>query len=228
MIDFAGWLMPVQYSGIVDEHHTVRQAAGLFDLGHMGQVVVDGPDALEYLQYITTNDVSRLGPGDAQYSMMLYPHGGVIDDIIVYRRPSESGYFVVINAANIDKDVSWMLDQATNRDDLSVHVRRVSDEFGMIALQGPKAEEIMRDISSVRLDDMDSFSCRNTTVAGIECLAARTGYTGEDGWEFYCPIADVGALWDSIMEAGSDHGNQADRSRSAGYITSRSANAALR
>ena len=208
MIDFAGWLMPVQYTGIVDEHNAVRSAAGLFDLGHMGQVIVEGPDALAYLQYITTNDVSRLGPGDAQYSMMLYPHGGVVDDIIVYRQPSGSGYFVVINAANMDKDVSWMIEHAEVRDDLDVTVDHVSDDYGMVALQGPNAVAIAGQISAVDLSDMEAFSMRETEVAGVPCLAARTGYTGEDGWEFYCPIDRAGELWDALMEAGKSQGIQ--------------------
>lgn len=208
MIDFSGWYMPVQYTGIVDEHHAVRNAAGLFDLGHMGQVEVGGPDALEYLQYVTTNDVSKLAPGDAQYSMLLYPHGGVVDDIIVYRRPSGPGYFVVINAANIDKDVSWLLDQAEARSDLDVNIDHVSDDYGMIALQGPNAEAIISGLSSVDLSDMDAFSCRETTVAGVDCLAARTGYTGEDGWEFYCPVEKTVELWNAILDAGKDHGIQ--------------------
>ncbi len=206
MIDFAGWYMPVQYSGIVDEHNTVRSAAGLFDLGHMGQVDVLGPDALEYLQYLTTNDVARLAPGDAQYSMMLYADGGVVDDIIVYRRPTGPGYFVVINAANIDRDVTWMLDLARKRSDLDVQINHVSDEYGMIALQGPNSVEIVAGLSSVDLSDMEQFSMRESSVAGIPCLAARTGYTGEDGWEFYCPIDQVVELWDAIVDAGADYG----------------------
>ncbi len=208
MIDFSGWYMPVQYTGIVDEHNAVRNAAGLFDLGHMGQVDVDGPDALAYLQYMTTNDVSKLAPGDAQYSMLLYPNGGVVDDIIVYRRPTGPGYFVVINAANIDKDVSWLLEHAEARDDLDVSVKHVSDDYGMIAIQGPHAEAIVEELSSVDLADMSAFSCRDTTVAGVASLAARTGYTGEDGWEFYCPIDDTLALWNALLEAGEPHGLQ--------------------
>jgi aminomethyltransferase len=206
MVDFAGWYMPVQYSGIVDEHNTVRRAAGLFDLGHMGQVIVDGPDALAYLQYVTTNDVARLAPGEAQYSMLLFPNGGVVDDIIVYRRPNNPGYFVVINAANMDKDVDWLQRQAGARNDLNVSVEHVSDRYGMVALQGPKAAEIVSGISTVSLDDMEAFSCRETELAGIPCLAGRTGYTGEDGWEFYCPIERVGELWDTLLAAGRDHG----------------------
>ena len=206
MIDFSGWYMPVQYTGIVDEHNTVRNAAGLFDLGHMGQVDVTGRDALAYLQYISTNDVSRLGPGDAQYSMMLYPNGGVVDDIIIYRRPTTPGYFVVINAANMDKDVSWMAEHAEALSDLDVRVDHVSDEYGMIALQGPNAEAIASALSSVDLADMNAFSCRETMIAGVPCLAGRTGYTGEDGWEFYCPIERTVELWDAILNAGAQHG----------------------
>jgi aminomethyltransferase len=208
MIDFTGWYMPVQYTGIVDEHNAVRKAAGLFDLGHMGQVDVTGPDALAFLQYISTNDVSRLGPGEAQYSMMLYPTGGVVDDIIIYRRPSGPGFFVVINAANIDKDVSWMQDQAAARIDLDVQIDHVSDEYGMIALQGPNAAEIIEGLSTVDLSDMDAFSCRETVIADVPCLAARTGYTGEDGWEFYCPIGQTVNLWDAILNEGVDNGLQ--------------------
>lgn len=206
MVDFAGWQMPIQYNSIIDEHKTVRSAAGLFDLGHMGQVDVTGPDALAYLQTISTNDASTLAPGDAQYSMMLYPDGGVVDDIIIYRRPTGAGYFVVINAGNHDKDVAWMTEQASARPDLDVTVKDVSDTIGMIALQGPNSEAIVDKISARDLSDQDYFSCREAEIAGIDCLAARTGYTGEDGWEFYCPIDRVGDLWDAILEAGQDQG----------------------
>lgn len=206
MIDFAGWYMPVQYTGIIDEHKNVRSAAGLFDLGHMGQVDVSGPDALAYLQYISTNDVSRLGPGDAQYSLMLYPHGGVVDDIIIYRRPQGDSFLVVINAANAAKDVAWMNEQRQKRDDLDVTIRDISDETGMIALQGPEAEAIVSGMCTVDITAMDYFSCRDTEIAGVPALAARTGYTGEDGWEFYCPIDRVGELWDALLSEGKSRG----------------------
>jgi aminomethyltransferase len=208
MVDFAGWYMPVQYTGIMDEHRAVRTAAGLFDLGHMGQVDVAGPDALEYLQYVATNDVARLAPGEAQYALLCYPDGGVIDDIIIYRRPDGVGYFVVINAANIDKDVAWLHEQAGKRSDLDVTIQNISAATGMIAIQGPKAAEIVAGVSSVDLSDQPYFSCRETTIAGIPCLAGRTGYTGEDGWEFYPAIEQVAALWDALLEAGKPHGLQ--------------------
>jgi len=208
MVDFAGWYMPVQYSGIMDEHRAVRSTAGLFDLGHMGQVAVSGPNAFTFLNYVGSNDVGTLAPGEAQYSLLLYPHGGVIDDIIIYRRPDGVGYFVVINAANMDKDVVWLTQQREKRSDLDVTVNHISDETGMIAIQGPKAVEIVGGISSVDLSDMQPFSCRETSISGIPCLAGRTGYTGEDGWEFYCPINQTGALWDALMQAGEPHGLQ--------------------
>jgi aminomethyltransferase len=208
MVDFAGWYMPVQYSGIIDEHRAVRNAAGLFDLGHMGQVDVSGPDALAYLQYVASNDVSLLGPGEAQYALLCYPDGGVIDDIIIYRKPSGVGFFVVINAGNKDKDVAWFHEQREKRSDLDVTVNHISDETGMIAIQGPKAAKIVSGLSSVDLSDMAGFSCRETEIAGIPCLAGRTGYTGEDGWEFYCPIERVGELWDTLLEAGKPDGLQ--------------------
>jgi aminomethyltransferase len=206
MVDFAGWYMPVQYAGVMAEHRTVRETAGLFDLGHMGQVDVSGPDALAFLNYVGSNDTSVLGPGEAHYSLLLYPDGGVIDDIIIYRRPSGVGYFVVINAANIPKDVDWLHTQRAKREDLDVTVENVSDRTGMIAIQGPNAAEIVAGLSSTDLADQPYFSCRETTIAGIECLAGRTGYTGEDGWEFYCDIDKVGELWDALMEAGAEHG----------------------
>lgn len=206
MVPFAGWYMPVQYSGILNEHRTVRTAAGLFDLGHMGQVRVTGPDALDYLQQITTNDVSVLQPGEAQYSMLPNPTGGVIDDIIVYRLADEPGYFVVINAANHDKDVAWMLQQRAALARLDVDVRDVSDELGMIAIQGPNALEIVGSVSDSPLGELKPFSCSAAIVAGIPVLAARTGYTGEDGFEFYVAQDATAALWDALMAAGEPLG----------------------
>lgn len=206
MVPFAGWYMPVQYSGILNEHRTVRTAAGLFDLGHMGQVRVTGPDALDYLQQITTNDVSVLQPGEAQYSMLPNPTGGVIDDIIVYRLQDEPGYFVVINAANHDKDVAWLKKQRAALQRLDVEVDDVSDELGMIAIQGPNALEIVAGITETPLAELKPFSCMSATVAGIPVLAARTGYTGEDGFEFYVPQESTAALWDALMAAGESLG----------------------
>jgi aminomethyltransferase len=208
MVDFAGWYMPVQYRGIIEEHRTVRSGAGLFDLGHMGQVDVSGPDALAFLNYVATNDASVLAPGEAQYTLLCYPDGGVVDDIIIYRRPGGVGYFVCINAANTDKDLAWLQEQREHRSDLDVTIRNLSPETGMVALQGPSSAEIVKPISSVDITDMKPFTMRETEIAGVPCLAGRTGYTGEDGWEFYCPIDRVGDLWDAIMTAGEAYNIQ--------------------
>jgi aminomethyltransferase len=206
LIPFAGWLMPVTYSGLIDEHRTVRSAAGLFDLGHMGQVRVTGADALPYLQLITTNDVSTLEPGGAQYSLLPNEHGGVIDDIIVYRLPDEPGYLVVVNAANHPKDVAWMQTQRSTRPHLEVNVDDVSESLGMIAIQGPKASEIVAGLTETDLSGLDPFHSLRASVASLPVLVARTGYTGEDGFEFYVPQEQTVALWDALIAAGTPHG----------------------
>ncbi len=202
MIPFAGWVMPVQYSGIIDEHRHVRAAAGIFDLGHMGQVDVSGPDALNFLQAVTTNDVAKLTPGQAQYSLLPNERGGVIDDILVYRRPNGDGYMVVINAANIAKDVEWLERQRAARSDLDVSVRNISDELGMIAVQGPRALAIVQRLTDVDLDAIPYYSWREGSVAGVPAMIARTGYTGEDGVELYPAIEHAGDVWDAAMVAG--------------------------
>jgi aminomethyltransferase len=200
--------MPVQYSGILDEHRAVRMAAGLFDLGHMGQVRVSGPDALAYLQHVTTNDVSTLAPGDAQYSLLPNAQGGVIDDIIIYRLPDEAAYLVVVNAANHDKDVAWLRDHRAQRGDLDVEVADVSDALGMVAIQGPRADAIVASLTESDLAHLGAFQCSRGDIAGIPALIARTGYTGEDGFEFYVPQEQTINLWDALMAAGRPLGLQ--------------------
>jgi aminomethyltransferase len=206
MIPFAGWLMPVSYTGILDEHRAVRSAAGLFDLGHMGQVSITGIDALPFLQFVTTNDVSVLEPGDAQYSMLPNPQGGVIDDIIVYRNPDNPEYFVVVNASNRDKDVTWLKEQRALRPGFDVDVRDVSEEFGMIAIQGPHADHIVSALTHDDLQRLGAFHWMRAKVAGIPVSVARTGYTGEDGFEFYVPHARTGELWDALIDGGQSSG----------------------
>lgn len=206
MIPFAGWIMPVQYAGIINEHRTVRSSAGLFDLGHMGQVDIGGRDATAFLQYVTTNDVAALEPGKAQYSLLPNESGGVVDDIIVYRRPDGAGFMVCINAVNRDKDVAWMQRWRSHRSDLDVTVRDISDETGMIAIQGPRAAAITQRIADRNLVGEDYFSWTEAVLAGVRLMAARTGYTGEDGFEFFTRIEDIGRLWDALMEAGQGEG----------------------
>ncbi len=206
MVPFAGWSMPVQYAGILKEHRVVRSAAGLFDLGHMGQVKISGRDSLPFLQSVTTNDVSVLAPGEAQYSLLPNPNGGAIDDIIIYRYDVDDGYMVVINASNVDKDVSWLRQQRTERSDLDVSVEDISDSLGMIAIQGTRAEAIVQKLTQTDLSPLGTFSWTDVAIAGIPTKIARTGYTGEDGFEFYPAIDQVGKLWDTLLAAGADDG----------------------
>jgi aminomethyltransferase len=206
MVPFAGWEMPVQYAGILAEHRAVRGAAGLFDLGHMGQVDVSGPDALSFLQFVTTNDVSTLEPGDAQYSMLPNELGGVIDDIIVYRRPDRGGYMVVINAANHDKDLAWFTKQREQRPDLSFDLRDISRETGMIAIQGPRACGIVSRLTNIGLDAVGDFQWAAGEIAGVAAMIARTGYTGEDGFEIYTEAVQIGQVWDALLAVGVSEG----------------------
>ncbi len=208
MIPFAGWEMPVQYRGIIAEHKAVRSSAGLFDLGHMGQVEVAGPDSLTFLQWIASNDVAQLQPGDAQYALLTNETGGVIDDIIIYREPAADSYMVVVNASNKDKDVDWMHQVRSQRNDLDVAVSDISDSLGMVAIQGPLAESIVEPLSADDLSELPGFSLIATSVAEIPVKLARTGYTGEDGFEIYPPIDQVGDLWDALMKQGASSGIQ--------------------
>lgn len=208
LVPFAGYEMPVQYTGIIAEHNAVRNQAGLFDIGHMGQVTVDGPGALAYLQYLTPNDVSKLSPGQAHYSMLPNHQGGLLDDILIYRNPEGDGYFVVINAANRHKDVAWMNTVREERSDLEVTVRDVSDEVGMIAIQGPNAATITQSITVEDLSTLEYYYWRAATVAGVPLMIGRTGYTGEDGFELFPPTGSTGTIWDALMEAGKAHGLQ--------------------
>ncbi len=203
IVPFAGWSMPVQYEGILAEHRRVRTSAGLFDLGHMGQVEFTGPDALAFLQYTTTSDVGALEPGQARYGMIPNETGGVVDDIFVYRFPEgRGGYFVVVNASNKDKDVAWWRKQAEARSDLDVTIRDLSDELGMIAIQGPKADDIVARLTDLPIAEIPYFTLNLGKVAGIDTYVARTGYTGEDGFELMASNDDIAVIWDALLEAG--------------------------
>ncbi len=200
LVEFAGWEMPVQYEGIMAEHAMVRERAGLFDVSHMGQVEVRGPRALERLQWVTANDVSLLADGRAQYSLLLAPDGGIVDDIIIYRQQADR-FLVCVNASNREADVAHMREHCAGAD----LVDR-SDEFALLALQGPRATEVLGELTDTELSEVSSFAFVDATVAGVSCLAARTGYTGEDGWELYCSAASGPALWAAILDAGRDQG----------------------
>jgi len=201
MVDFAGWEMPVQYRGVIEEHRAVRSRAGLFDVSHMGEIEVRGAGAAEFCQRLTANDVSRMKPFQAQYNLLLNRRGGIIDDVIFYRL-EENIFFICVNAANSDKDFSWLREQAAG----TVEVENVSAEYVQLALQGPRAEKILQPLTAVPLAALKSFYFAFADVASIRCLIARTGYTGEAGFELYCH-GDAGpALWRALLDAGLPEG----------------------
>ncbi|MEW6064438.1 MAG: glycine cleavage system aminomethyltransferase GcvT [Bacillota bacterium] len=197
MVEFGGWLMPVQYEGILKEHQAVRSAAGLFDVSHMGEIRISGQGARDFLQKLVTNDVSRLKPGCALYSPMCNPQGGTIDDLLVYQLEDDQ-YLLVVNAANIQKDYDWVKSQAAS----SVIIENVSEKTCQLALQGPAAQRILQKITAIDLRDIKYFCFVYGRVEGVECLVSRTGYTGEDGFELYFPAEHAEALWQAILAAG--------------------------
>lgn len=202
MVDFAGWDMPVQYRSILEEHKAVRQRAGLFDVSHMGEADVKGPEALKFLQHLVTNDCSKLFPGRVLYTVMCYPHGGVVDDLLVYMRGPDD-YFLCINAGNIDKDIAWMQEQAQG---FACTVTDRSADYGQLAIQGPRAAEIVQTLTKTNLGDIKYYHFADGEVAGVKCLISRTGYTGEDGVELYCAAADVERLAEAVFAAGAPLG----------------------
>ena len=199
-VDFGGWEMPVQYTGIIDEHHAVRQRAGLFDVSHMGEIELRGPRALAACQALTVNDVGRLRDGQAQYSLLCLPSGGVVDDIIVHRIAPER-LLLCVNAGNTEKDFAWIRE---HRDGAEVVDR--SAEFAQLALQGPRATDILMPVTDLPLQEIPSFSFREGQVAGRRALVAHTGYTGEDGWEIYCGAEEALAVWNALLDAGRPFG----------------------
>lgn len=198
---FAGYLMPIQYSGIMAEHMAVRKKAGLFDLSHMGEFMVEGSGALDFLDMLLTNNAD-VEPGKAYYSTMCYPDGGIVDDLIVYRL-SESEYLMVVNAANLDKDWAWVSSHARGCD---VRITNRSDETALVAIQGPEAQKIASKFTDTDLDSIPYYAHRSGTVAGRRAIIARTGYTGEDGFEFYVSSGDATAVWDAVMDDSASSG----------------------
>lgn len=202
MVDFAGWYMPVQYEGLIQEHRAVRSAVGLFDVSHMGEIFFRGPKALESLQWLTSNDVSKLNMGEAQYSLLPNFDGGLVDDIFVYCLKKNEEYLVCVNASNIEKDFEWM--KANNK---GAEIVNESAAWGQIAIQGPNALELM---SRVLGSGMQTLQNRNQIVAieyqGAKCWVARTGYTGEDGVEVFVPREKTATLWNDLLKKGADLG----------------------
>jgi aminomethyltransferase len=201
MVPFGGWEMPVEYSGLIDEHMAVRTAAGLFDVSHMGQFEVEGEGALAFLQRTTSNDVAKLADGQAQYSALPMPSGCPVDDVIVYRR-SERRFLIVVNAANTGKDWSWLLAQKP----AGCGVHDLSDQFALLALQGPKAEAILQPLTPIDLSRIGFYRFAEGEVNGRASIVARTGYTGEDGFEIFAAPAEAPALWRRIVAEGQPHG----------------------
>ncbi|MFH1690347.1 MAG: glycine cleavage system aminomethyltransferase GcvT [Candidatus Eisenbacteria bacterium] len=197
IVEFAGWAMPMLYSGIVREHRRVRSTAGLFDVSHMGEFVVSGADALAALERLTTNRLSAATEGRVQYTAMCYENGGFVDDLLIYAMPGR--YMLVVNAANREKDLEWIRSNLTG----DAAVADVSNETGLIALQGPASEGILAGLTSSDLGTLRYYHWMTAEVAGHEATLSRTGYTGEDGFEIYCEPEDAPAIWSALMEEGS-------------------------
>ena len=202
MVPFAGYSMPVQYpTGIKAEHAAVREAAGLFDVSHMGEFILRGPGALDLVQRISVNDASKIDVGQAQYSAMCLESGCVIDDLIIYR--FEDRYMLVVNAANLAKDWAWVAKHAA---DFDVEIEDASDETALLALQGPRAREILRPLASIDVDEVKYYRFAEGNVSGIPAVISGTGYTGEDGFELYIPAGRAPDLWRALLEKGRDAG----------------------
>src|SRR5512142_1234047 len=196
IVEFAGWLMPVQYQGILAEHAAVRERVGLFDVSHMGEVVFRGPKAFDAVQRLFTNDLARCADGQAQYGCLCRETGGIVDDVVVYRRAADD-VLVCVNAANRQKDYDWLHGHAFGAD-----VANESDDWSQLALQGPRAVDVLQKLTSVRLSSIGTYRFTKGDVAGVPCMVARTGYTGEDGFELFSASEHGPKLWDALIEAG--------------------------
>ena len=202
MIDFGGWDMPVQYSGLVEEHNAVREKAGLFDVSHMGECRITGPESGKAVNYLITNDSSSMEDGQILYSPMCNEKGGTVDDLIVYRFGAED-YLLIINASNTDKDVAWIRDHTAG---FEVTVTNESSRWGQLALQGPEAQPILAGLVDFDPSEIGFFHFIQTGLNGCDVLISRSGYTGEDGFEIYCPAESTAELWTLIMNAGASRG----------------------
>lgn len=205
MVEFGGWDMPVQYRGVIEEHLAVRNAAGLFDVSHMGEIEVRGKGALAFIQELTVNDASRLVNGQVQYSAMCYPHGGVVDDVTLYRF-DEDHYFFCVNASNTEKDFAWMEEVLEEGSFPDVTLHNVSDDFAQIALQGPAASAILSRLTDLPLDRISYYHFHQGPVGGVPTLISRTGYTGEEGFELYLPPSSAEEVWNLLLEVGEPEG----------------------
>ncbi len=201
MVDFGGWDMPVQYSGVIDEHNTVRKAVGLFDVSHMGEIEIRGPEALDLVNYVSTNNAAKLNIGQAHYSGLLYEHGGFVDDILVHKVAGDH-YFLCVNASNQDKDFEHIVSH--NKFDAAVE--NAGPRYAQIAVQGPKGPATLQKLTSTNLAPIKYYHFADGEVSGTQARIARTGYTGEDGFEIYVAPDQAARVWDELMEAGHEFG----------------------
>src|SRR5690606_21937652 len=202
MVPFAGYNMPVQYEGVNIEHETVRQGVGVFDVSHMGEFLIEGPQALDLIQRVCSNDASKLTIGKAQYSCLPNEDGGIVDDLIVYR-VKEDTYLLVVNASNIEKDWNWISSKNTQ----GATMRNISEDYSLLAIQGPKAVEAMQALTSHDLSEIKFYNFVVGDFAGIEhVIISATGYTGSGGFEIYCKNSEVKQIWDKVFEAGKAYG----------------------
>ena len=200
MSPFAGFMMPIQYSSITDEHNAVRHKVGMFDVSHMGEVFISGPDAEKFVNHIFTNEIRGFEPGKVLYGMMLHPEGGVVDDLLVYREFEPDHFLLVVNAANIEKDYNWMLSHTEGFD---VKVVNESDSWGQIAVQGPDSERIVTEVLGLgKAAELSFYTYFETEWKGVRMIVSRTGYTGEDGFELYTDVAGTQEIWKILLEAG--------------------------
>ena len=204
MVDFGGWDMPVQYSGLVDEHHTVRRAVGLFDVSHMGEIEIRGPEAALLADFVSTNSIAKLQNGQAQYSGLLYEHGGFVDDILVHK-VADGHYFICVNASNQEKDFEHICSQ-NSAGGFEAEVEFASDRYAQIAVQGPRALDTLRKLTPVDIAAIRYYWFKDGEVCGIPARIARTGYTGEDGFELYVAPENAPGIWQKLLEAGQEFG----------------------
>ncbi|MDN5316011.1 MAG: aminomethyltransferase [Thermoanaerobacterium sp.] len=202
MIEFAGFSMPVQYESILKEHEAVRKNAGLFDVSHMGEIIIEGKDSEKFINYMLTNDITKISANQAMYSPMCYQNGTTVDDLLVYKF-SNKKYMLVVNASNIDKDYNW-IDE--NKNGYNIVVKNISNEISELALQGPKSQEILQKMTEYNLDDMKYYHFDKINLDGVDCLISRSGYTGEDGFEIFLKNDYAQPMWEKILAVGEEFG----------------------